>query len=95
MGKHTEPADRDAGAPGLARCRQDRDCSGKSSRAIPSSLMERRNFIKGAAPLAAAAATPFISTAEGKTGNPLANLTENLNPDIQKAREAAMAVLKP
>ncbi len=57
--------------------------------------MERRNFIKGAAPLAAAAATPFISTAEGKTGNPLANLTENLNPDIQKAREAAMAVLKP
>ena len=57
--------------------------------------MERRNFIKGAAPLAAAAATPFISTAEGKTGNPLANLTANLNPDIQKAREAAMAVLKP
>lgn len=57
--------------------------------------MERRNFIKGAAPLAAVAAAPFTSAAEGKTGNPLADLTENLNPDIQKARQAAMAVLKP
>lgn len=61
--------------------------------------MERRHFLTGAAPLAAAVSpsvlAPSADGAEGGTGNPVADLTENLNPDIQKARDAALAVLKP
>lgn len=59
--------------------------------------MERRNFIKGAAPIAAAALplANLTAHAAAKTGSPLAGLTENLNADIQKARDAALAVLKP
>ncbi|MCB1087940.1 MAG: membrane dipeptidase, partial [Verrucomicrobiae bacterium] len=62
--------------------------------------MERRNFIKGAAaPLAAASTFAPLSAATaaavGETGDPVKDLTENLNPVIQKARDAAMAVLKP
>lgn len=54
-------------------------------------------FIKGAAPLAAgAAATPFAPGAgNAEERDRLAGLSENLNPEIQKARDAAMAVLKP
>ena len=58
--------------------------------------MERRNFLKGAAPLAAAAATPFTAAAaDGREGDPIGDLTTNLLPSIQKARDAAMSVLKP
>lgn len=58
--------------------------------------MERRNFLKGAAPLAAAAATtPFANAAADNTGDSVADLTTNLLPSIQKARDAAMSVLKP
>ena len=57
--------------------------------------MERRNFLKGAAPLAAAAATPFTAAAaDGREGDPIGDLTTNLLPSIQKARDAAMSVLK-
>jgi membrane dipeptidase len=56
--------------------------------------MERRNFLKGAAPLAAAAATPFTA-ADGREGDPIGDFTTNLLPSIQKARDAAMSVLKP
>ena len=58
--------------------------------------MERRNFLKGAAPLAAAVATPFTAAAaDGREGDPIGDLTTNLLPSIQKARDAAMTVLKP
>lgn len=63
--------------------------------------MERRHFLTGAAPLAAAATSPAVLTssasaaAAGTTGDRVAMLTQNLNPDIQKARDAALAVLKP
>ena len=58
--------------------------------------MERRNFLKGAAPLAAAAATPFTAAAaDGREGDPIGDLTTNLLPSIQNARDAAMSVLKP
>lgn len=60
--------------------------------------MERRNFLKGAAPLAiasASAASPIV-LADGAAGpNRVAVMTKNLNPAIQKARDAAMAVLQP
>lgn len=61
--------------------------------------MERRHFIRSAAPLAAA--TPLLSTGTGAVRDtpvpedPVKRLTENLNPLIQMAREAALAVLKP
>lgn len=62
--------------------------------------MERRHFLKGAAtPLAAAGLAPFslsgsAAAAEG-TGDPVRDLTENLNPVIQKARDAGLSVLQP
>ncbi|MBU6180810.1 MAG: dipeptidase, partial [Verrucomicrobia bacterium] len=61
--------------------------------------MERRHFIRSAAPLAAA--TPLLSTGTGTAQDapvpedPVKRLTANLNPVIQKAREAALAVLQP
>ena len=58
--------------------------------------MERRNFLKGAAPLAVASAvSPIALTADISTPDRIAAMTKNLNPVIQKARDAAMAVLKP
>ena len=60
--------------------------------------MDRRDLIKTAAPLAlAGAATSANAQADGGfdavyTGD---QLTENLNPEIQKYRDAALAVLKP
>ncbi|MCP5541020.1 MAG: membrane dipeptidase [Akkermansiaceae bacterium] len=61
--------------------------------------MERRNFIKGAAPLAVAGSGPLAAAAAVKAEetpeNPVAALTDNLNPEIRKARDAAMAVLQP
>jgi len=58
--------------------------------------MERRNFIKGVVPLAAGAnAVPSVTRAAGSGEDRLSGITENLNPAIQKARDAAMAVLKP
>ncbi|MEX2579981.1 MAG: membrane dipeptidase [Verrucomicrobiales bacterium] len=72
--------------------------------------MERRNFITGTAPLAVAATAPFSAAASAgaanddtggpDTGGPapgdrVADLTDNLNPKIQEARAAAMAVLEP
>ncbi len=59
--------------------------------------MERRHFLRSAAPLVAAA--PLVSSASAQdtpvSEDPVKRLTENLNPVIQKAREAALAVLKP
>lgn len=57
--------------------------------------MERRQFIQQAAPLTAAAAAPLASAAASGTDERIKLLTENLNPSIQKARDAALAVLKP
>ncbi|MCB1061711.1 MAG: membrane dipeptidase [Verrucomicrobiae bacterium] len=62
--------------------------------------MERRDFFKNAAaPLivtgtTAAAATAAIAVEE-PSGNSVAALTENLNPAIQKGRDAALAILQP
>lgn len=59
--------------------------------------MERRHFLKSAAPLAAA--SPLLASAAAQeplvADDPVKRLTENLNPTIQKARDAALAVLKP
>lgn len=61
--------------------------------------MERRDFIKSSAPLATAAGSaPLVASSSADavgTGDPLKNLTENLNPVIQQARDAGLAVLKP
>lgn len=79
---------RDAGGTGIAH--------GKGDVVFPCFIMERRNFIKGVVPLAAGAnAAPSIAGAAGSGEDPLSGITENLNPTIQKARDAAMAVLKP
>jgi membrane dipeptidase len=58
--------------------------------------MERRHFLRSA-PLAAA--TPVLSDVAAVeaavSDDPVKRLTENLNPVIRKARDAAMAVLQP
>ncbi len=60
--------------------------------------MERRHFLRSA-PLAAAtpvvAATSVAAENASVPGDPVKRLTDNLNPVIQKAREAALAVLQP
>jgi len=56
--------------------------------------MERRQFIQKV-PLAAAAAAPLASAAPSGSDDRIKLLTENLNPSIQKARDAALAALKP
>ncbi|MCB1204438.1 MAG: membrane dipeptidase [Verrucomicrobiae bacterium] len=58
--------------------------------------MDRRHFLKSAAPVAAA--TPLAGVVAQNSEAPedrVKRLTENLNPVIQKAREAALAVLQP
>jgi len=61
--------------------------------------MHRRDLLKSVAPVAlAGAAAPAIPRAAATTDapvNPLAALTENLNPTMQRCRDAALAVLKP
>ncbi len=57
--------------------------------------MERRHFLRATTPLAA---VPLVSTVAGQEGqrtDPVRGLTENLNPVIRKARDAALAVLQP
>lgn len=58
--------------------------------------MDRRHFLKSAAPVAAASplAGAFAREAAA-SADPVKRLTENLNPVMQKARDAAMAVLQP
>lgn len=60
--------------------------------------MERRHFLKSATPLAAPAlAASASATAQeaAASDDPVRRLTEGLNPSIQKARDAALAVLQP
>ncbi|HRQ90441.1 MAG TPA: dipeptidase, partial [Bacteroidia bacterium] len=57
--------------------------------------MERRHFFKSAGTLAAA---PVLATAAERSPDAkerIEALTSGLNPAIQKARDAALAVLKP
>ncbi len=55
--------------------------------------MERRNFLKSATPLAMA--VPAFASGAAESGNPVARLTENLNPEIQRTRDVGLSVLKP
>lgn len=58
--------------------------------------MDRRHFLKSAAPVAAASPLAVAVAQEAPLSvDPVKRLTENLNPMIQKAREAALAVLQP
>lgn len=58
--------------------------------------MDRRNFLKSAAPVAAASPLAGVVARDSEVPeDPVKRLTENLNPVIQKAREAALAVLQP
>ncbi len=64
--------------------------------------MERRQFLKSAAPAVAApagavamVAASASSQVAGLPDDPVKRLTDNLNPAIQKARDAALAVLQP
>lgn len=64
-------------------------------------MTRRRDFLKGAVPLAltglaagGATARAQLKTASGR-GDPLAGLTANLNPKIQGYRDAALKILQP
>lgn len=57
--------------------------------------MDRRRFLKSAAPAAAANPLSGVPARETSAGDPVKRLVENLNPEIQKARDAALAVLQP
>ncbi len=64
--------------------------------------MDRRSLLKTSLPVAAAgtsfttAAASAAETAGAESNaNPVSALTDNLNPEIQKYRQAALAVLKP
>lgn len=87
------------GTPSIGAMRVMTAVAGDGESVVSHAIMERRNFLKGAAPLAAAAAaTPLSSVAAeapGKTGDAVGDLTSNLLPAIQQAREAALALLKP
>ncbi|APZ90882.1 dipeptidase [Fuerstiella marisgermanici] len=54
--------------------------------------MDRRTFLQATAATAAIATTSSSSADEP---NPVADLTERLNPTIQHAREVALSILKP
>ncbi len=54
--------------------------------------MDRRAFLQTSTAAAAVAAT---STTQADDSNPVADLTERLNPTIQHAREVALKILKP
>lgn len=57
--------------------------------------MDRRHFLKSAAPAAAASPLAGAPARETAAGDPAKRLVENLNSEIQKARDAALAVLQP
>ncbi len=59
--------------------------------------MERRNFLKSATPVAAAPVFAASAAAQeaAASDDPVKRLTEGLNPAIETAREAALAVLQP
>ena len=70
-------------------------CPG-GGRRVMAGGMDRRHFLKAAtllaaaSPLSAALAQDSVEAAGG-----IESFTENLNPVIQKARDAALAVLQP
>jgi membrane dipeptidase len=61
--------------------------------------MQRRSFLQSSAAISVAAVHAGSGSLNARgdeaSDDPIARLTQNLNPQIQQAREAALAVLKP
>lgn len=57
--------------------------------------MDRRTLLKSGVPLAVAGTGATALSVPARDANPVAALTEGLNPIMQRNRDAALAVLKP
>ena len=74
-----------------------RDCRFSASRVIPFG-MDRRDLLRGSVPLALAAGGSLQAQEAQKTsvsGGGFEHLTENLNPVMQRCRDAALKTLQP
>ncbi|MDA1230977.1 MAG: hypothetical protein O2856_09400 [Planctomycetota bacterium] len=61
--------------------------------------MQRRSFLQSSAAISIASVNAgnggLIARADGVADDPVTRMTQNLNPQIQHAREVALSILKP